>query len=154
MKAVIKGLAASVGLVSAGDVERVAAQAREAAQRARELEGRLAKLRDDVQGWKDRYESSVAAVAEWKQTAAAANTKADRAAADAARAEARAEEWKTRSEALGAQVNALRERLDKANHATATAREHLMATEVKLDLIEAAIHILDQRTRETAVTRS
>ena len=31
------------------------------------------------------------------------------------------------------------------------AREHLMATEVKLDLIEAAIQVLDARTRETAV---
>jgi hypothetical protein len=53
--------------------------------------------------------------------------------------------------ALKTQLHALRERLGHANHVTTIAREHLLATEVKFDLIEAAILVLDTRTRETAV---
>jgi hypothetical protein len=62
-------------------------------------------------------------------------------------------ELKERMAKLGADVelHALRERLGHANHVTTIAREHLLATEVKFDLIEAAILVLDTRTRETAV---
>ena len=36
---------------------------------------------------------------------------------------------------------------------SAAAREHLMATGLKLDLVEAAHRVLDARTREAAVER-
>jgi len=57
-------------------------------------------------------------------------------------------------EAGAAQVKELHETIERANRSTTTAREQLMATEVKLDLIEAAIHVLDSRTREAAVGHS
>ena len=46
----------------------------------------------------------------------------------------------------------MRDRLEKAHLATDAANEQLMAMEVKLDLIEAAIQVLDARTREQAVS--
>ena len=154
MKTAIKALLAGVGLAPARQVDRLADQARQAAARATELEERMAKLRADVESWKHRYEESASAVAEWKHAASTANAKAERAAVEAQRAETRADELKLRSEALVVQVQALRERLGKATHAATTAREHLMATEVKLDLIEAAIQVLDTRTRESVVART
>ncbi len=151
MKTAIKKLLAILRLAPASQVEHLSDQARRATARLSEFEERMAKLRADVETWKQHYEESAKTVAEWKQAASTSSAKAERAVADAKRAEASAEEWKARAEALKTQLHALRERLDNASHATTMAREHLMATEVKLDLIEAAIQVLDTRTRETAV---
>ena len=46
-----------------------------------------------------------------------------------------------------AQLAEVRERMRRAEHATSLSQEHLIATEAKLDLIEAAIIVLDGRTR-------
>ena len=69
-------------------------------------------------------------------------------------------EWKRRGEQLFADAKELKERLHKtqgelkeALRAATLTREHLMAMEVKLDLIEAAILVLDLRTRDEAVAR-
>jgi len=37
----------------------------------------------------------------------------------------------------------------RAEHATALSQEHLLATETKLDVIEAALGVLDRRTRRS-----
>ena len=73
---------------------------------------------------------------------------------------ARTDEWKRKAEALTSDVRDLKLRLDdargrleEAQRGATFAREHLMAMETKLDLIEAAIQVLDTRTREAAVTR-
>jgi chromosome segregation ATPase len=150
MKTAIRSLLAGVRLAPASQIEHLAGQARRATVRVSELEERMAKLRTDVDTWKSHHEASAKNAAEWKQAATTANAKTERSAAQAKRAEASAEEWKTRALALKAQLQSLRERLSNASEATTMAREHLMATEVKLDLIEAAIHVLDTRTRKTA----
>ncbi|MDA1183138.1 MAG: hypothetical protein O2930_00665 [Acidobacteria bacterium] len=149
MKTAIKRLLAAVHLAPASQVQHVTDQARRATVKVSELEARLAKLRADVETWKSHHEASARTAAEWKQAAATANAKAERSAAHATRTEASAEEWKARAVGLKEQLRSLRERLDHANQATALAREHLMATEVKLDLVEAAIQVLDTRTRKT-----
>lgn len=154
MKAAIKALLASVGLAPAAQLERAAAQARHAADKGSALEDRLVAIKADVANWKHRYEEQSQAVTTWKQAAAHANEKTERARADAVRAEQHGQAWKTRADAFEGQVRDLRTRLQEANRSTASAREHLMAMEVKLDLIEAAIHVLDTRTREAAVSRS
>lgn len=150
MKTAIMRMLATVRLAPASRVEHLADQAQRAAARVSGLEERLAKLRADVDTWKRHYEDSAKTAAEWKQTASAANAKTARSAAHSKRAEASAEEWKARAIALKAQLHSLRERLSHASHAATLAREHLMATEVKLDLVEAAIQVLDTRTRKTA----
>ena len=150
MKTAIKGLLATVRLAPASQVEHLVDQARRAAVGMSELEERTAKLRADVETWKSHHEASAKAAAEWKHAASAASVKTERSASLTKRAEASAEEWKARAQELKTQLSALRERLNHADRATTMAREHLMATEVKLDLIEAAIHVLDNRTRTTA----
>ena len=152
MKAAIKGLLATIGLAPTGQVEIAIAQTRQASEKAKHLEDRLASARTDLEHWKHRYEEKSNAVAEWKSTVARAESNLERAKANVARAEAHAEEWKAKAGALAAQVQELRTRLEEANRATTSSREHLMAMEVKLDLIEAAINVLDARTRDAAVT--
>jgi len=154
MKAVIKGLLATIGLAPAGQVEIATAHARKAAEKAKILEDRLASMRTDLEHWQHRCEERSNAVAEWKAAAARTETNLERAKANVVRSEAHAEECKVKAGALTAQVQELRTRLGDANRATTTSREHLMAMEVKLDLIEAAINVLDTRTREAAVTRT
>jgi chromosome segregation ATPase len=150
MKTAIKGLLATVRLAPASQVEHLAGQAQRATVRVSELEERMAKLRADVETWKSHHEASAKTAAEWKHAASVANVKTERSEALAKHLETSAEEWKARALALKKQRHSLRERLSHVNHATTLAREHLMATEVKLDLIEAAIQVLDTRTRKTA----
>lgn len=148
MKTAIKRLLAALHLAPASQIRHLADQARRSAGKVTELEARQAKLRADLETWKSHHAASATAAAEWKQVAATANAKAEHAATHGQRAEASAEEWKARALALKMQLRSLRERLDHANQATAMAREHLMGTEVKLDLVEAAIQVLDARTRK------
>ena len=72
--------------------------------------------------------------------------------AGAEHAKVRGSEWKARAEALSEEKRDLRARLEEVQRASITAREYLMATEAKLDLIEAALQVLDSRTREAAIT--
>ena len=62
--------------------------------------------------------------------------------------------YSPRAESETQEKLALRARLEEAQRTAANAREYLMATEAKLDLIEAAIQVLDARTRETSLNRS
>lgn len=49
--------------------------------------------------------------------------------------------------ARSARIDDVRQRVGRAEKASQLGREHLMAIEVKLDLVENAINVLDQRTR-------
>jgi chromosome segregation ATPase len=111
------------------------------------LEDRASRLRADVDNWKRRHEESASAGAESKRAAAAAASRAER-------AEAEVEGLKARSQALATKLGVLREQLDKAKRESTTAHEHLMAMEVKLDLIEAALQVLDVRTRDATLERA
>ena len=46
-------------------------------------------------------------------------------------------------------VKVLRDRLAETEHELMVARDHLMAIEVKLDILEGAANVLDRRTRIT-----
>jgi chromosome segregation ATPase len=144
MKHTIKRLLAAIGLVPIGQVHVAAAELKRAANRTAKLQERVAHSRDDAESWKHRHEESSAALAAARRAASASDAEAARFKADAVRAT-------TRAAALTEQVQDMRRRLDEARRLAATANEHLMATEVKLDLIEAAIQVLDARTREAAV---
>ena len=49
----------------------------------------------------------------------------------------------------GEAIDTLRARLGEAQRELVIAREHLMAIEVKLDILEGAANVLDARTRAT-----
>jgi chromosome segregation ATPase len=168
MKTAIKALLEAVGLAPASQVERLNGDVRRAETKIAQLEQQLEHVRADGQSWKRRHDDTTEAVAGWKQAAhraevetertkgGADRTKADleRARADVEREQARVAEWKRRADALTTELQEMRTRLDNAHRATDSANEQLMAMEVKLDLIEAAIQVLDTRTRQPAVSRS
>lgn len=153
MKGLVLRLLALLGLAPVSHVAEARARAQRAAGKTERLEQQLASARGDAETWKRRHQDADAAVAKWKASAAAAEDEAKKALAAAERARAQAEEWRTRAEALTAEMRALRERLEESARAATVAREQVMATEVKLDLVEAAIHVLDARTRESAVAK-
>jgi chromosome segregation ATPase len=147
MKTAIKGLLATVRLAPANQIEHLADQVRRKGLRTSKLEKQIAKLRTDIDTWKSLHQTSEKAAAEWKRATSKAQA---RSAAHTIRAEAAAEEWKERALALKERLHSVRTRLHQANQTSKLAQEHLMATEVKLDLVEAAIHVLDARTRKSA----
>lgn len=172
MKGTIKGLLAAFGLAPASQADQLTKETRDLTARVAQLEERLAQARADADNWKRRHTDGADALGGWKQAAAKAEAEAERvraggdrlaadverAAADVRREQARTEEWKGRAEKLAADAQDLRARLqssraklEEAERAAATAHEHLMAMEVKLDLLEAAAQVLDARTRDQAV---
>ena len=147
MKAAITKALALIGLAPTGRAARAEADAQRAVQRAAALEDRLASTRAELERWKRRYEEKASAAAAWKESAAEVEAKAK---ADTARIKAACEKLKTRAAALASQVADFQARLEQADRATSATREELMVVETKLDLLEAAIHVLDARTREGA----
>lgn len=152
MNATIRRALAGVGLAPAGQLQRLAEKSRQMSDKVKSLEDRVAKLRADAETWKGRHEEIAAKLREWKDVAAEAEAEAERMRAGAEHAKARAGEWKARAEALMEEKRNLRARLEEVQQASITARDYLMASEAKLDLIEAALQVLDSRTREAAVT--
>jgi chromosome segregation ATPase len=168
MKTAIKALLATLRLAPAAQLEQLTRDLQRADAKLAQLEERLVQLRADAENWKRRYDDAADGVAGWKEAMTRTQREADRARdsidrlkadlertkADAERSQARATEWRARAEALTAELQDQRARLEDAQRATASSNEQLMAMEVKLDLIEAAIQVLDTRTREQVVSRS
>ena len=149
MKATLKRALALVGLAPARQVAREEAERRRAADRVRALEAQIAATRATLETWKHRSEEHAAAAAAWKRSASQTEEKARD---DVARVKAHSRKLKSRVEALAAQVDDFQSRLEQAGDATAAARRELMVLETKLDLLEAAVNVLDARTRDGAVT--
>lgn len=144
MKAMLRQVLAELGLAPAGELRRLADQSRQSSDKVRSLEDRVAKLRADADTWKRRHEEMVTKRREELKDVAA----------EAEHAKVRTSEWKARAEALAEEKRELRARLEEVQRAAITAREYVMATEMKLDLIEAALQVLDSRTREAAISRA
>ena len=147
MKRFITGVLRLIGLAPARHVESLKAENERAVRKLRELETRMVDLKADADGWKRRHDDSARRAAEHQDAAA-------RAAARAARAEGRAEELQARGDARMTEMKELRARLQDAHRVAGVVRDHLMATETKLDLIEAALHVLDARTRAAVVAEA
>ena len=154
MKSTIRHALAGVGLAPAGQLQGLAEESRRAFEKMKSLEDRAVKLRADTETWKQRHDEVAAKLREWKDTAAQAAADAERLRAGAEHAKARAGEWKARAEALTVEKQDLRARLEEAQRTAINTREYLMATEAKLDVIEAAIQVLDTRTRHSVLKRS
>ena len=153
MRALVLRLLALLGLAPASHVRHAQARAQRAATTIARLERQLAAVRGDVDTWKRRHQEATAAAAKWKTVAGGAEDDARQAKAETERARAQVDEWRGRAEVLIAERRALREHLDESRRVAAIAREQFMATEVKLDLVEATIHVRDGRTRKMTVSR-
>jgi chromosome segregation ATPase len=150
MKGPVMRLLRVLHLAPAGELERAAAEARQLASRVRALEERLPKLRADADTWKQRHEEVAAKLADCRAALVESQAEAARAREGVEHAKARMQEWKARAGGLAEEKQVLRARLEEAQRVAVAAREYLMATETKLDLIEAAIQILDVRSRDAA----
>jgi predicted nucleic acid-binding Zn-ribbon protein len=126
-----------VGLTTAGRAQTMAKRLETADQRGAELKRAVAEAREDAARWKARAGELTARAA-----------KAEQAAERLPKAERELQRWRTRDEKHTAQLAEVRERMIRAERAAELSQEHLTATEAKLDVIEAAIGVLDRRTRQ------
>ena len=106
-------------------------------QRAAELKRAVAEARDETARWKTKAGELTQRVG-----------KAEQAAERLPKVERELQQWKTRDEKHVSQLAEVRERMLRAEHAARLSQEHLTATETKLDVVEAAINVLDRRTRK------
>lgn len=118
------------GLASAG-------QLRAAQQRADELKRAVADSRAEVARWKAKTNELSANLSD-----------VEHAAERLPRVERQLQQWKARDDMHAAKLAEVRDRMRNAEKAAALSQEHLLATETKLDVIEAALGVLDRRTRK------
>ena len=125
----LQSLLGAVGLASAGQV-------RTAQQRADELKRAIADSRTESARWKAKANELTTKLSD-----------AEQAAERLPKVERQLQQWKARDEMHAAKLADVRERMRRAERAAALSQEHLIATEAKLDVIEAALGVLDRRTR-------
>jgi predicted RNase H-like nuclease (RuvC/YqgF family) len=122
MKRFISGLLAIFGLASA--------------RRCDVLTDQVKQYRTAAHEWKARFSEASSRVkaleSELKQTTQHAE---------------KSQVYLTKLRARREEIDALRTRLADAERELMVAREHLMAIEVKLDILEGAANVLDLRTR-------
>lgn len=147
MKSIVKRLLSTLGLATA-------AQATHARQRAEKAELRAEALRTELATLKQRYHEATSAAEESKKAAAQAQASAEKAQRDLERAQRDVDHARVRADALDAQMTEFRERFKDTRRVATVARENVVAIETKLDLVEAAIQVLDARTRERALART
>jgi len=132
----IRSLLGAVGLASAGQARNLTKRLEAADQRNADLKRAVADAREETARWKSRASELTDRVA-----------KAERAAERLPKVERELQQVKTRDDKHVSQLAEVRERMLRAERAATLSQEHLTATETKLDVVEAAIKVLDQRTR-------
>ena len=133
----LRSLLGAVGLASAGQARTLMKRAETADQRAAELKRAVADHRTEMVRWKTKANELSKRLSE-----------AEHAAERLPHVERRLEQSKARDDMHVAKLAEVRERMRRAERAAALSQEHLTATETKLDVIEAALNVLDRRTRK------
>jgi chromosome segregation ATPase len=143
-----------LGLVTAGRHGLVVARLRDAESQARKLTKVVEAAKADGRTWRTK-------AAEMERRFKAIDKDESRRAREVEKLknemEKRGEGQRREMARLGAEVErlkkenlaleSLRTKLAEAEHALGLAREHLMAIDVKLDILEGAANVLDSRTR-------
>ena len=132
----VDGLLRRAGLERSGPVRALRHALARCEERTVELKRRLEQTRGESEEWRTKYR-----VREEQRRARAEKVEREY-KAHVARLEARAA-------AQIEKVKELRDRLEHAERSARIGREHLMSIEVKLDLIEGAVNVLDRRYRTT-----
>ena len=132
----LQSLLGAVGLTSAGHAQTLMKRLETADQRSADLTRALADARAETAQWKAKARELTGRAA-----------RAEQAAERLPKLERHLQQVKARDDKHIAQLAEVRERMLRAEKAAALSQEHLIATETKLDVIEAAINLLDQRTR-------
>jgi len=104
------------------------------------FKAKLEEARTDMERWKS-------AAGEAQRALKAAKAQGDKHAERANRLQAQRERDNEQGERRSREFDSLAKRLELAERQLIVAREHLMAVEVKLDILEGAANVLDARTR-------
>ena len=97
----------------------------------------------------ERVEQAKRAAQEWKARASESMARAGKLEADLKQQTRHAQRSELYVTKMRERRESLRTRLIEAERELMVAREHLMAIEVKLDILEGAANVLDVRTRST-----
>ena len=141
MKQLLIHLLAMLGLVPARRYRFQADQLRAAESRTKELTKRIEGLERSVSAWQTKANDALKQVKVKEEEGARHLQRLDKFKLEIDKARQRS-----------ANVEAIQKRLVDAQRELSAAREHLMAVEVKLDILEGAANVLDLRTR-TAIAR-
>ena len=133
----LHSLLGAVGLASAGQARTLMKRVDAADQRTAELKRAVADAREETARWKAKARELTERVG-----------KAEEAAKHLPKVERELQQVRARDDKHVAQLAEVRERMLRAEKAAALSQEHLTATEAKLDVVEAAIGVLDRRTRK------
>jgi chromosome segregation ATPase len=125
-----------IGLVRASRYQLVVDQLRRTEARCEEVKGELAEARTILRQRKEKLEELTGTLKE--TTSALRQSQKQARLADRLNAE---------NVHLRKGLDSLKQRLSTAERDLAAARDHLMAVEVKLDILEGAARVLDRRTR-------
>jgi chromosome segregation ATPase len=148
-----------LGLVTAGRYGVVAAKLRDAESRIDKLTKLVADARADARQWRTNADNTgqrVKAIEkDLAQRSAQYDREIERRAQEAEKHTRENEKLRGENERLRKTLGdlaALRARLADAERGILVAREHLMAVDVKLDILEGAANVLDSRTRAVVAT--
>jgi chromosome segregation ATPase len=142
----LRGLQA-VGLAPVGHLYEARAHVSAHELAIRELRGKVEQMSREITASRDEAARLRTTSEQAEQRHAAARDEFEKALRESRGA---ATHWKAKAEELLTQVRELRGRLADAERVEAQLRELMMANETKLDLVEAAINVLDHRTRREA----
>ncbi len=134
------GLLNAFGLVPSARLTAANERLRKLEARVETLSQKLADAQADARTWQVKAEEA-------RKRATGVEAEAARELQRAEKARAEIEKEAAREKKRGVDVPALERRLDGAEQDLALARDHLMAIEVKLDILEGAATVLDRRTR-------
>ena len=140
------GLLNALGLARAASMTALTERLRKCEARAEALARKLEEARSEARSWRQRAEEAQQRVKGAEKEAAKESQRLRKVRADVEKEVAR-EKQRT------VDVATLDQRLDEAERDLTIARDHLMAIEVKLDILEGAAQVLDTRTRQLLAGR-
>jgi chromosome segregation ATPase len=141
------GLLSAFGLASASRLASMAERLRKSESRVESLSRKLEEAQADIRTWRSKAEEAQKRVKDAESETAREAQRFEKAKADI-------EKQATRDKKKTIDVDALDVRLDGAERDLAVSRDHLMAIEVKLDILEGAATVLDGRTRTLLAERT
>jgi chromosome segregation ATPase len=154
VKGLLIRLLNALGLVTAGRYAVVTAKLRDAESRVDKLTKLVGEARADARQWRTNADSTGQRVKAIEKDLAQRGVQHDR---EMERRTQEAEKQTRENEKLRGEnerlrktlgdLDGLRRRLADAERGILVAREHLMAVDVKLDILEGAANVLDSRTR-------
>ena len=147
IRSTFRRVLSALGLASRRRVENLQEAVTRAKAGADKLKGQLVTARADLRTVQDEVKRAATAKATAARETSEARARNEKLEAERDEWKRTALEWKNLAAEYRTRLHEVRRKLDTVEQSTRLSHEHLMSTEVKLDLVEAAIQTLDSRTR-------